>query len=54
MHTLLVAVTLRAALTAVAALTLATSAADAGSVLMISVDGMKPEYVTQADRHEAA
>ena len=51
MHTLPVAVALRAALIAVAALTLATSAAGAGSVLMISVDGMKPEYVTQADRH---
>lgn len=35
----------------VAVLTLATAGARAASVLMISVDGMKPEYVTQADRH---
>jgi malate dehydrogenase len=37
---------------ALAALVLATvSTAHATSVLMISVDGMKPEYVTRADEH---
>jgi predicted AlkP superfamily pyrophosphatase or phosphodiesterase len=37
-------------LAAAAALAL-TTPAQAASVLMISVDGMKPEYVTQADAH---
>jgi predicted AlkP superfamily pyrophosphatase or phosphodiesterase len=37
-------------LTALLFLTAATSAV-AAPVLMISIDGMKPEYVTQADRH---
>jgi predicted AlkP superfamily pyrophosphatase or phosphodiesterase len=37
-------------LTALLFLTAATSAF-AAPVLMISIDGMKPEYVTQADRH---
>src|SRR5579859_2946157 len=32
-------------------LVLLTTAAHAAPVLMISIDGMKPEYITQADAH---
>jgi predicted AlkP superfamily pyrophosphatase or phosphodiesterase len=38
-------------LAAVAALTPGAAAADGVPVLMVSVDGMKPEYVTRADTH---